>query len=97
MAEEGLIFMGIFRKENELKKLDKILNYAVSQVPYYKNKEYQSIEDFPIIKKEIIKADYSNFISDEVENKNKSFLSHTNLSFCRTINHMEYLFSVILH
>ncbi len=71
MAEEGLIFMGIFRKENELKKLDKILNYAVSQVPYYKNKEYQSIEDFPIIKKEIIKADYSNFISDEVENKNK--------------------------
>lgn len=60
----------MYRKNNELKKLDKVLEYAVSHVPFYMGKGYEKIEDFPIIKKEIIKADYADFISDELEDKN---------------------------
>ena len=59
----------MYRKSNELKKLDKVLKYAVSHVPFYEGKGYERIEDFPIIKKEIIKSDYSSFISDELEDK----------------------------
>lgn len=57
------------RSENELKKLDKLIKYATTNIPFYMNKGYESIEDFPIIKKETIKADYSSFLSNEIEEK----------------------------
>lgn len=81
MVKEGFVLKEMVRKENELRKLDKVLNYAVSHVLYYKNKGYQSIEDFPIIKKEIIKADYSSFISDELEDK-KRLVHYLEWDFC---------------
>lgn len=52
------------------KNLNNILKYAVSNIPYYYGLTYNSIEDFPIVSKSIIKSDYSKFISPKYD-KNK--------------------------
>lgn len=50
-------------------KLNHLIKYVIKHIPYYRDKDYKKIEDFPIIKKEIIKGDYFSFLSDELGEK----------------------------
>lgn len=57
--------------KNRNTKLEKVLKYASENVPFYQGKDYKNIDDFPIIRKEIIKENYADFISDLLDNKNE--------------------------
>ena len=53
--------------------LTKLLDHAVASVPYYnKQKEYNSISDFPVINKLILRADFDDFLSEKYKDE-KSF------------------------
>jgi len=50
--------------------LQKLLNHAVSTTEFYKEYSgYSGITDFPVIKKNMIKEKYDQFISSEYKNK----------------------------
>ena len=50
--------------------LRKILNHAVNTTGFYeKHKDFSSINDFPVIKKSMLKEKYDQFISSEYKNK----------------------------
>lgn len=50
------------------RNLEDILKYAVAHVPFYKGKNYERLEDFPVMSKLIFKAEGANCISDEFPN-----------------------------
>ena len=60
-------------KEVKAKKaqyLEDILNHAINSTPFYKsNKNFKNILDFPVINKNIIKNNYSNFESNLYKDK----------------------------
>ena len=63
----------------DLVKLNKILNYARQNVPYYIDqniKEKCNIEDFPIVGKCLIKENFTSFVSNDV-NLNDMFIEYT--------------------
>src|SRR5690554_1287073 len=43
--------------------LKKQLELAINKIPYYKNTNYKTIQDFPIINKAIIRKDFKAFIN----------------------------------
>lgn len=52
------------------KHLSGILNHAVTTVPYYKNHEkYNSLRDFPIVNKVLLREFVDDFISEEFKDK----------------------------
>jgi len=63
----------LYQKE----RLNKILNYAIKQIPYYnkfelivnENSAINDLKRFPILTKEIIRKEFSNLIQIEPENK----------------------------
>lgn len=61
----------IERTRTELIKLEHIIKYAVTYIPYYKGKDLNKIEDFPIIEKNFIKKNYGSFLSDQIVDKDK--------------------------
>lgn len=54
------------KKFNDL--LREQLEFAKNKIPYYKKIKYKSISDFPIITKEIIRADFSAFVNPDSSN-----------------------------
>lgn len=52
--------------------IDKVIEYAKKNIPFYMNKKFNSIEQFPLITKYMIREDYESFISNEIgSEKNK--------------------------
>ncbi len=56
-------------QENEM-RLKELLYHAISSTNYYKDKTFRSLEEFPIVNKNIIRDYLSNFVSDKFTRKN---------------------------
>jgi phenylacetate-CoA ligase len=86
-------------------KVSEILNYAVTNVPYYKNLNLPSnavLKDFPILTKNILRAETENLISDKFKianlEKNHSSGSSGIQSFTyMTFDHKFYLRALQTH
>ncbi|MDG3547076.1 phenylacetate--CoA ligase family protein [Methanobacterium formicicum] len=68
-------------KKFQEKQLKKLLEHAKNHVPYYKdvklvNDPFRSLENFPIIEKEIIQEDMKKFVSDNIP-RNKAYYVST--------------------
>ena len=49
--------------------LDKLIKHAIETTNYYKNRRYQEFTDFPIVDKNIIKENQTDFLSNKYINK----------------------------
>ncbi len=61
-------------------KMEKLVQYAIKNVPYYQGKEWTEIQDFPFIDKKIVKNNYNLFLSNQVENR-QEILQYLNEEF----------------
>lgn len=60
----NFIFQTIYNGGNNKKQLDEILDWAINNIPFYKKyKGYNSIKDFPIIDKNIIRKNEDDFLA----------------------------------
>lgn len=54
------------KKQLQQERLKNLLRHAITTVPYYKSYDnFESLTDFPVINKKIIKEHYDDFISEE--------------------------------
>lgn len=63
-----------YNKDNN-EKLDNIIKYTNENIPYYKNKYYMKLNDFPIITKQTIMSDYDSFINNKFDKKSLHWVS----------------------
>lgn len=64
------------KDENIMKKVQQLLEYAQKNIEYYSNcsKEFQSINEYPIITKNIIKQNIDLFVSNELGDNKKNLV-----------------------
>jgi len=61
--------MSDYNSENQKIKIEKLIKHAVNTTEYYKDMEFNSIKDFPVVNKLIYNQNYEKFQSSEFINK----------------------------
>ncbi|WP_179353609.1 phenylacetate--CoA ligase family protein [Winogradskyella vidalii] len=56
-------------KTENAKKLDELLSHATQTTQYYKDKAFKTLEDFPVVDKNMIRNHYDEFFSDKYDKK----------------------------
>ncbi|WP_225037155.1 CoF synthetase [Winogradskyella sp. SM1960] len=51
------------------KRLDELLTHATKTTPFYRNKAFKTLEDFPVVNKNIIRDSFDDFFSDKFDKK----------------------------
>mgnify|MGYP000341988195 CR=1 FL=1 len=49
------------------KRLDELLTHATKTTPFYRNKAFKTLEDFPVVNKNIIRDSFDDFFSDRFQ------------------------------
>ena len=58
-----------WRAIQNAKRLEELLNHATKTTPFYKNKGFKTLEDFPVVNKNLIRDYYNDFFSNAYAKK----------------------------